>query len=514
MFFLYVCVLFSVTEKDEPVARFSGRIITRDEVPGKLSVDGYLRRLVFYEIAKEHGFVDSVRTRVKENQKNMLSRELYQMVVRGSEPNSAEPYILYKKLDKSIKAKLILTDNFRSAYRAWCDVMKGEDFGEVSEEYSITPELKKKEGDIGNLSWQYNPPVLVKKAFKMKEGEVSWPFYTTDGWNVLKVIEIEKKELPEYEEIKKSLISRIDQIKKREISQEHVNLIKWILDVEVEPRAIGLIRSRMEKDIRGRMQKPEFKLEDMSVVLARSNLGKYTISDFNDDIKNIRRFPPMNDLERAKSFIEWRLIQNFLVLEAKRYGVHRKPAFQKNFKNQLMINAIRHWKAHHIEPELKATEEEKREYYENNRKKYEVPEKRKVRLIEVKTREKALDVHGDLMQGADFEKIANELSTGPGKNRGGLIGYIRRDERGNIGEKAFDMRVGEISEPFVNNENWAIIELLDIQEKRIPEFENVKYRVGMDYRRHKQEKIENEIYEKYKDKYNVELLVKNENKKE
>ncbi len=508
MILLLIVSLFSHNPNSEPVAKMARRTVYKEEIPVNTTLDAYLKRLVFFEIAKEKGYDDSVRATVEQEFEDRLVRELYLRITKGSEPNLAEPFILYRTLGKEVKAQLIQTDDFATVYQAWVEVMKGRDFGEVSEEYSTVVSLKNQKGDIGWLTWRYNAPPTVRKAFKMKEGEISFPFKAINGWSVIKVLEIKDKELQGYSQMKGGLSNQIKQAKTGAIANAHIDYVKWVLDVQVDPIGLSLLASRIPQSEGKTMGggRPEFKLEDLDKVLARSVLGSYTVKDLSNDIRRIQRLPQFTNRQQATNFIEWRVVYDFLGFEAKRMGFHRKPIIHKDFEDALVRATISRWKAYEIQPFIRPTEDEKKQYFEENKEKYRVPEKRKVYVVEVETREEAEEIRRELLRGENFEKLAKEKSIGQGNKEGGLLGYVAEGMRSAIGEEAFKLSVGRISEPVKTSKGWSIIKVTDIKESEIPGYITVSYRVNSDYEIGKRAEIENRMFEENKERFGVIIL--------
>jgi len=135
-----------------------------------------------------------------------------------------------------------------------------------------------------------------------------------------------------------------------------------------------------------------------------------------------------------------------------------------------------------------------------------VPEKRKVYVVEVDTKEGAEEIRRELLRGENFEKLAKEKSIGQGKNKGGLLGYVAEGMRSAIGEEAFKLSVGKISEPFKTSKGWSIIKVTDIKESEIPGYITVSYQVNSDYEIGKREEIENRMFEENKERFGVIIL--------
>ncbi len=516
MLSLLLISFFSSNPNSEPVAKIAGRTIYKEEIPKSTTLDAYIKRLVFFELASEKGYDDSVRTVVEQSFDEALVRELYSRVTRDGEPFLAEPYILYRLLGKEVKAQLILTNDLTSAYRAWAEVIRGGDFGEVSTKYSYNVRLKNQKGDIGYLRWTYNPPPLIKKAFNMKEGEISFPFKSNEGWNVVKVLEIKDRDLQDFSNMENTLKGQIRQVKSNIIANNHIDYIKEILNIEVDNDGLNLLASRVPitQDRTRSGSRPEFKLEDMDKTIARTSIGSYTVRDFAEDIRTISRLPQFRNRDEAVNFIEWRIIYRFLIIEAKRLGIHRMPQIAKRLKDELIRMSVSRWKAYEIEPLIKVTDEDRMKYYEENKEKYIMLEKRKVYLIEVETESEIYEIYKELQRGKDFEKLATEKSIGRGRNEAGFIGFISKNEMGEIGEVAFKLNQGEFSEPFEREGSWNIIKITEIKKPYIPEYKEIRYRLNKDYERDKRDEIENKIFEENRERLRVEIFENEEMEEE
>lgn len=99
------------------------------------------------------------------------------------------------------------------------------------------------------------------------------------------------------------------------------------------------------------------------------------------------------------------------------------------------------------------------------------------RHILVETEAQAKDIEAKLKGGADFAKLATEVSKDPGSD-GGDLGYITKDqvvpEFGNV---AFSLEKGKISDPVKSQFGWHVIKVEDKRERQPPAFDSVKARI-------------------------------------
>lgn len=89
---------------------------------------------------------------------------------------------------------------------------------------------------------------------------------------------------------------------------------------------------------------------------------------------------------------------------------------------------------------------------------------------------KAKDVEAQLKKGADFAKLASQLTEDPsGKEDGGDLGFFTKDQMvPEFAEVAFTLKPGEISQPVKTQFGWHVIKVDEKRTKPVPTFDEVK----------------------------------------
>lgn len=100
----------------------------------------------------------------------------------------------------------------------------------------------------------------------------------------------------------------------------------------------------------------------------------------------------------------------------------------------------------------------------------------KARHILLESREEAEAAIEELNQGADFQKLATERSTGPSAPQGGDLGWFSKDQMVQpFSEAAFQLRPGDYTKAPVETQfGWHVIKVEDRREKPAPSFEEVE----------------------------------------
>jgi len=122
--------------------------------------------------------------------------------------------------------------------------------------------------------------------------------------------------------------------------------------------------------------------------------------------------------------------------------------------------------------DVEVTEAEIAEYYEENKEDYKKGPARKLRYVNMKISPSEADkeaaklvaeeIYKEALQAEDFAELAKEKSQGPSAEKGGDLGYFTQDRMvPAFAEKAFAMKVGEISEPVQTQFGWHVIKVFD-----------------------------------------------------
>ncbi len=144
-----------------------------------------------------------------------------------------------------------------------------------------------------------------------------------------------------------------------------------------------------------------------------------------------------------------------------------------------------------ITKEVKVSDEEIRQWYEDHKDKYHQKEQRKARHIlirlpkdasdqEIQAKKKEIEeIRARIKNGADFAKVAKEVSQDPGSaQNGGELGFFTKDAMVKpFANAVFSMKKGEISQPVRTRFGWHIILLEDIKPERTIPLNEVKQQI-------------------------------------
>lgn len=175
-----------------------------------------------------------------------------------------------------------------------------------------------------------------------------------------------------------------------------------------------------------------------------------------------------------------------------------------------------------IAPQAVIPEETVRAAYDQNPQNFERPEEVRASHILIKSdesdpqekKDEALERANEIaslarQEGADFAVLASKHSEGPSATRGGDLDFFGKGKMVKaFEEKAFSMKVGEISDPVLTKFGYHIIQLTDRREGFTIPFEDVKEKLIADLKNRMVGELINRKIDELKEDAQIEILFK------
>ncbi|MDG2244390.1 MAG: peptidylprolyl isomerase [Rhodospirillaceae bacterium] len=198
------------------------------------------------------------------------------------------------------------------------------------------------------------------------------------------------------------------------------------------------------------------------------------IAAFQQTIPNAAEMETASILPRL---IEFYIDQQLMGSAARGRGLENDPDVQlqlQRLEDELVRQA-------YLRDEIsdRVTEDRIREAYDKKMETYVQDEEVKARHILVETEDEANAILRELSDGATFEDLARDRSTGPSGPQGGDLGYFTRGTMvPEFSESAFALSAGEItSSPVKTDFGWHLIKVEEKRLKPAPTFEEMRVEV-------------------------------------
>lgn len=136
-----------------------------------------------------------------------------------------------------------------------------------------------------------------------------------------------------------------------------------------------------------------------------------------------------------------------------------EETFREQMETNLLLEKM-------LAPELKVSDKEIRQYFDDNKEQFGQPEQVNAKQIVVESEEEAKKAHKRLVDGEDFAKVAKDVSIDPQtKDNGGDLGTVSKGDLAqmdpDLEEKIFALNKGELSEPIEGLSGFYIVQVED-----------------------------------------------------
>lgn len=193
--------------------------------------------------------------------------------------------------------------------------------------------------------------------------------------------------------------------------------------------------------------------------------------------------------------------QELMYLDALDRGLDKEEAFTKEL-DRLKEGLLKQYALRNILSEVKVTEGEILEFYNENKENFRKPESVAASHILVDSEDKAKDIIDEINKGLPFEEAAQKYSSCPSKEQGGSLGEFTKGQMvPEFETAAFNMEVDTISEPVKTQFGCHIIKLTAKNEESLSTFDEVKGQISQQVLGMKQQDVyinkANELKQKY-----------------
>ncbi|MBI2504596.1 MAG: peptidylprolyl isomerase [Candidatus Latescibacteria bacterium] len=418
---------------------------------------------------------------------------------------------------QAVRGAHILLATREQAEEALAEIRAGQSFEEVARRRSLDRQTAAKGGAFDKYyAFDRVSDQIYEKVFKaMKVGEISAPFRTNQGYEIVKVLD--KKQL-DYEKYRPVVMRGVIMQEIEDRKTAHVARLLDSLGAQLEPASLH----RLLEAWNAGPGHPEFSPQEEEAPLYRFAGGQLTIGEALPWLA-----PQRTGLDSAQvELLLWKkaLPEVVLALVAARAGFAADPEVERSCRQERqrrLLEAL--WKKK-LEDEVVATATEARAHYQAHPEVYQAPEEIVIQEILVPTRQEAEALLAQVRGGADMGVLAaaHSIRMHADKNNGvyGMRAFERMIYKEVMGAALRDSSGGVVGPVRVDRplpsalkgrderaEAYSLFKVLERLPARLRPFEEVVDQSFFYARQEKQQQrldaLEEELRHKYKGQWAV-----------
>lgn len=381
----------------------------------------------------------------------------------------------FDKMHYSYTLSQILVANEDEARSIREQVVGGGDFAELARKYSLGPEAASG-GDLGSNEIGGMFYWVEEALFAMKEGDISQPLRTPDGWSILKVQRIQKI-TPEKDIVYAR--RKVEANQQKKMLQEMKTKIEKDIGLVIFPDAVNIVYNNLPPEInpedlmsykvtRENAPKLEIPEQYQGMLLAQYADGSYTLKDYMKIFDEIA-LPERPSHRRAKesivTSIHRRIWDSALPVYAEQtLKVLEIPEVARDYQTRKEMVLVRYLYEDQITNQVVVGDLEVQDYYNAHKNEIMSPEKRSFSIILVSDKTKADEVAAIAKKGENFARLVKRFSEDPtATQNNGATGLVQRGEFPDYDAVAFSLPQGQVSDPFEVPRGWAVVKVDQIE---------------------------------------------------
>ncbi len=484
-----------------PPQRFAGK----DEAFVRDRVDAFVQRKVFALEARAMDLQDDegVKDKLTKASQRQMMQYVYERAILDDVLNDSVLADYYEQSRDEIHARHILIQ-WEGIPRAEAKrtkdqalvlagniserLKKGEDFESLANQFTEDPSGKNNGGDLGWFSWGKMVPPFQEVAFALSPGEVSDIVETQFGFHIIKLEGRRDRGLGPLSEVRDQLQREM----RRSMNDELRNAANTFLDNLKAAARFEFIDSNMNEFLQV-WRGSQFKTLKMDEVFSKlsytaplfklngEELGGNWIIQQLAEVPAAQR-PKFENESQFKAILDQLVTQDLITAYGNDQDYAGEDEFQqkmKEFEDKYIYDL---YMKNEVNDQLSPTDQDLQDYYDRNKEtKYMDQEKVQIREIFVRDELLAQDIRKRIDAGENFDVLAGRYTERKSaKDNRGELPPFQRGRYGAMGNKAFEMEIGELAGPIELGNGYSIIKLEQKIEAGPKPFEKVKGRLRTD----------------------------------
>jgi len=491
--------------KDELIKRYrapemaSQRTLDERKEVLKLMIEQKMRILDAYRLGLDK---DSAVVKAADDaQQQAAIQELYKVEIMDKVIPADEIRQQYDKMGEEIKASHILIKSTmdtsaaaQAPVKAKADsiyqlVISGVPFDSLAKQFSEDPTSAQNGGDLGYFAWGRMVDEFQEAAFALKAGEISRPVKSSYGYHIIKILDRRPNAgRRSFEEEQNDILMNLRRKYQQELqkqAEDYLAKLKENFGLSFNYANIQKILDKVSDPSvpRNNDYFSNFSAEEKAWAIATMKGDTITVADLQAELVKAGQNPQWRDQKAITAMVERIVVPKFLGERAREIGLLNRKNIREMYQSTLETQIAQRVEAKQVQDKLDIGDTALLAYYQSHLEEFKSDSTVEVQEIYVNS-DVAKDHDLAMAQGLAARAKKSENFTNLVKKytdrksslpRDGRIGPITSRQYGEMGRRAFSMKINEVSEPIpMGPRAYSIIKLLDKSEARQKTFEEAK----------------------------------------
>ena len=407
--------------------------------------------------------------------------------VQANENEIKEAFFLAQE---QVAARHLFAPTLTAANAFYEKLQNGATFEELAPSVFKDYRLASNGGYLGYFKWDDMDPTFSAVAQKLRKGEISKPVRTKFGYSIIK---LEDRTRP-------PILTEADFAKEKK-------KLRWVTEHRKRARTIQNLDAKTLAELR--IQFNEATLAPMweKMQLSRADTmrgfedgatwmglapaaevakigGKpWTIRDFQERAlqTSARQRSRVQGVEDLRDFISGLALREEYLQRARRAGFENNPTVQQRIRLKEESFLIEKMKTVLTEA-VTVPEDSLRQEYAAQPENYVHPAMVKLREITVANQQQIEHILAEIKRGREFGELAKRYSIRRwSAERGGEVGYVTKGELGELAEKIFALKPGEIGGPYQRDQYFSVVQAVEIKPAQPKSFAEAQAEIAENF---------------------------------
>ncbi len=448
----------------------------------------------------------------------LIAQLMDQKVARKVEVTDEDIAEYYRQMHFEYTLSQIIAANEDEIIEIREKAVAGEDFAELAKKYSLGVGAENGgyvgANTVGRIHWW-----VEEELFTMEAGDISGPLRTATGWAIIK-LHRKRKVDPVYDE--QMAARRVRAIREKKGMDALKAEIEKEIGLQFFTDAVNIAYDGLPDDIPmkdimtykvNRQNAPKLNIPEqfMDKLICQYSDGSYTLADFEEIYYRLalpgrprRQYGREQIVQTMHKIVFDKILPVYAEQKAKLLEI---PEVKKNLDSKREMFLVQKLYDDQIKDEVTVTIRDKQDYYAENLDILVKLEMRDFSVLLVADQKTAGDMHEKVVEGMNFSMLIGKFSVDENvKESSGRTGLHVKGDMADYDEVGFALDgPGSISEPFQTPRGWAVIKVEEVEDERLPTFEEADATIRKTLREIKYEEHLNKKLEKWREDYIIEI---------